>query len=333
MKSVSETQALQAAAEQVRAAAIKNIPESHKRLRSFSRKGANTATDSDGIFSLNTSESNSDENQGAPFLVSIDIIEDSPYQTIPINESKVADLVKNLATNPLSSPVVLRRTSSGKLQLIAGRHRIEAYKRLQRQEIEATIKDLDDDQAERLVFYDNLFAPSLSDYEKYLGFAQRKKTKGLSGEQLAEEAGISTSLVSMLFGFADLPESLHSILRKYPNSIGANNSRELAKLAKNNSDLAAAAIEQVASGKMTQKAAIEWIKAGGEKPKKASSEVVETPIKAGKNKYATVSLRTDRLLISFSSQDEALEMNYAIEKLLQDRAKVIAAKQREQSTT
>ena len=329
MKSVSETQALQAAAEHVRTAAIQNIPESHKRLRAFTRKSSSSPVDDDGIFSFNPSELKSDDNEGVPFLVAIDEIGDSPYQTIPISETKIADLVKNLATNPLSSPVVLRRTSNGKLQLIAGRHRIEAYKRLQRAEIEATIKDLTDDQAEKLVFYDNLFAPNLSDYEKYLGFSQRKKTKGLTGEQLAEEAGVSTATVSKLFGFAELPELLHEALKKHPDTIGSNIVRQLVKLSKDRPDLAVEAIEKIAAGKMTQKSAMEWIKAGGEKPKRSSSDVIETPIKIGKSRYATVSLRADRLSINFSSPDEALEMNYAIEELLQDRAKALAAKQRE----
>jgi ParB family transcriptional regulator, chromosome partitioning protein len=325
MKSVSETQALQEAAEQVRAAAIQKIPESHKRLRSFTRKGYSGSVDDDNIFEIKK-ETISNESQGTPFLVAISDIEDSPYQTIPLSKSKVADLVKNLATNPLSSPIVLRRLPNGKLQLIAGRHRVEAYKQLQREEIEATVKKLSDDQAEKLVFYDNLFAPNLSDYEKYLGFAQRKKTKNLTGEQLAEEAGVSTATVSKLLGFSDLPESIHEALRKHPHTIGASNARDFVQLALINEELSITAIEKIAAGEMTQKAALEWIKAGGEKPKKKSVEAIETPIKIGKTRYATVSLRAERLIVNFSSEDEALEMNYVIEKLLQDRAKAIAAK-------
>lgn len=325
MKSISETQALQEAAEQVRAAAIQKIPESHKRLRSFSRKASSGSVDDDNIFDIKK-ENISNESQGTPFLIAITEIEDSPYQTIPISESKVADLVKNLATNPLSSPIVLRRLLDGKLQLIAGRHRMEAYKRLQREEIEATIKELNDDQAEKLVFYDNLFAPNLSDYEKYLGFAQRKKTKNLTGEQLAEEAGVSTATVSKLLGFSDLPETIHEALKKYPNTIGASNARDFVQLALNNQELSITAIEKIAAGEMTQKAALEWIKFGGEKPKKKSVETIETPIKVGKTRYATVSLRSERLVVSFSSEDEALEMNYVIEKLLQERAKTLVAK-------
>ena len=193
-------------------------------------------------------------------------------------------------------------------------------------EIEATIKELTDDEAEKLVFYDNLFAPNLSDYEKYLGFIQRKKTKNLTGEQLAEEAGVSTATVSKLLGFADLSEEIHTALKNHPNTIGASNVRDFAQLASNNQELAIQAVGKIAAGQMTQKAALEWMKAGGEKPKKKSTDLVETPIKIGRTRYATVSLRAEKLVVSFASEDEALEMNYAIEKLLQERAKAIAQK-------
>lgn len=256
---------------------------------------------------------------GKPFLVPLSLINDSPYQTSPVNEDKIADLMKNLGKNPLSSPVVLRRGHQGRLELIAGRHRIEAYKRLGRQEIEATLRDLSDDDAEKLVFYDNLFAPSMTDFQKYLGFSQRKARLGLTQEQLAEESGVSRTVVSKLLSFDGLPESVLAALKENPQTIGANAAADFVALAKMSPDLAVQAIYAIALGEMTQKAALAWLKAGGAtKAETAKPVATKALIKSGRQKYAELVQRENRLVISLNTVDAGLYQE--LEAWLKSRA-------------
>ena len=243
---------------------------------------------------------------GKPFLVPLSLISDSPYQTSPISEDKVSELVDNLSRNPLSSPVVLRRGRQGRLELIAGRHRIEAYKRLGRQEIEATLRDLTDDDAEKLVFYDNLFAPSMTDFQKYLGFSQRKARLGLTQEQLAEESGVSRVVVTKLLSFDGLPESVFAALKENPRTIGANAAAEFVALARKSPDLAIQAIYAIALGDMTQKAAIAWLKAGGPRTETPRPAATKALIKSGRQKYAELVQRENRLVITLNTQDADL---------------------------
>lgn len=256
---------------------------------------------------------------GKPFLVPLSLINDSPYQTSPVNEDKIADLVENLGKNPLSSPVVLRRGHQGRLELIAGRHRIEAYRRLGRQEIEATLRDLSDDDAEKLVFYDNLFAPSMTDFQKYLGFSQRKARLGLTQEQLAEESGVSRTVVSKLLSFDGLPESVLAALKENPQAIGANAAADFVALAKMSPDLAVQAIYAIALGEMTQKAALAWLKAGGAtKTETAKPVATKALIKSGRQKYAELVQRENRLVISLNTVDAGLY--HELEAWLKSRA-------------
>lgn len=256
---------------------------------------------------------------GKPFLVPLSLINDSPYQTSPVNEDKIADLMKNLGKNPLSSPVVLRRGHQGRLELIAGRHRIEAYRRLGRQEIEATLRDLSDDDAEKLVFYDNLFAPSMTDFQKYLGFSQRKARLGLTQEQLAEESGVSRTVVSKLLSFDGLPESVLAALKENPQTIGANAAADFVALAKMSPDLAVQAIYAIALGEMTQKAALAWLKAGGAtKAETAKPVATKALIKSGRQKYAELVQRENRLVISLNTVDAGLYQE--LEAWLKSRA-------------
>lgn len=256
---------------------------------------------------------------GKPFLVPLSLINDSPYQTSPVNEDKIADLVKNLGKNPLSSPVVLRRGHQGRLELIAGRHRIEAYRRLGRQEIEATLRDLTDDDAEKLVFYDNLFAPSMTDFQKYLGFSQRKARLELTQEQLAEESGVSRTVVSKLLSFDGLPESVLAALKENPQTIGANAAADFVALAKKSPDLAVQAVYAIALGEMTQKAALAWLKAGGAtKAETAKPVATKALIKSGRQKYAELVQRENRLVISLNTVDAGLY--HELEAWLKSRA-------------
>ena len=256
---------------------------------------------------------------GKPFLVPLSLIGDSPYQTSPINEDKVSELVDNLGKNPLSSPVVLRRGHQGRLELIAGRHRIEAYKRLGRQEIEATLRDLTDDDAEKLVFYDNLFAPSMSDFQKYLGFSQRRSRLGLTQEQLAEESGVRQAVVSKLLSFDGLPEAVFAALKENPQTIGSNAAADFVALAKKSPDLAVQAIYAIALGDMTQKAALAWLKAGGAtKVATAKPAAAKALIKSGRQKYAELVQRENRLVISLNTVDAGLY--HELEAWLKSRA-------------
>ena len=258
--------------------------------------------------------------EGKPFMVPISLICESPYQTSPINDEKVADLMENLEKNPISSPIVLRRGHQGRLEIVAGRHRVEAYKRLGRQEIESTLRDLNDDDAEKLVFYDNLFAPSMTDFQKYLGFSQRKTRLGLTQEQLSEESGVSRTVISKLLSFDGLPERVFNALKENPQTIGANAAADFVNLAKNQPDLAIEAIYSIALGNMTQKAALTWLKAGGnKKPEDLKTTPTKTLIKSGKHKYAELVQRENRLVISLNAADKDLYSE--LQEWLKSRAK------------
>ena len=259
------------------------------------------------------------DQDGKPFLVPIALIKDSPYQTSPLNEEKVLELVENLGKNPLSSPVGLRRNALGELELIVGRHRVEAYRRLGRTDIEATLRELSDDDAEKLVFYDNLFAPSMTDFQKYLGFSQRRSRLGLTQEQLSDESGVARTTVVKLLAFDGLPETVAAALKENPGAIGANMAAEFVTLSQKDPDLAIQAVYAVALGDMTQKAAMAWLRAGGKQEEPAKVEQLKAPIKAGKQKYADVTKRASKIVIDLKADDGRLYND--LQTWLKSRAK------------
>lgn len=92
-------------------------------------------------------------------------------------------------------------------------------------EMENFIKVLAPKTEDRAAFFANLLQPSLSAFERYVGFKAALERTGLSQRDIAKQAGIPASTVSHLLCLDRLPEQLLAILRIHPlilTSYGAN---------------------------------------------------------------------------------------------------------------
>ncbi len=259
---------------------------------------------------------------GEPRKVPLVSIQASQFQTRPLSAARVTELVENLRQNPLVTPIVVRRIAgSDQFELIAGHHRIEAYKVLGFDEIDAAIVELSDDEAERSVFYDNLLAPQLTDYEKYLGFSARRQSKSLTHEQLADEAGISRTLVTQLLSYEGFSNAIHGLLLAHPDAVRSKLAGELVRIAKEDEALVQEAIELLSTGKLKQTDAVRWIAA-----KRAPSvtpqriETTSVTIKAGRTRYAEILRRDTRVTISFTNEADAIASAELLTKLLKEQA-------------
>jgi ParB family transcriptional regulator, chromosome partitioning protein len=258
---------------------------------------------------------------GEPRQIKLASILPSQYQTRPLSPERVKELVENLSHNPLVTPIAVRRIAGkDEFELIAGHHRTEAFKALGRDEIDATIIELTDDEAERSVFYDNLLAPQLTDYEKYLGFASRRKSRELTHEQLADEAGISRTLVTQLLSYEGFSTAIHALLLQYPDAVRSKLAAELVRIAKEDESNVQEAIQLLATGKLKQTDAVKWIEAQKTPSPSPKPESQAVTIKSGKARFAEILRRQTRVTISFTTEAEAIASTEALTKLLKERA-------------
>lgn len=249
--------------------------------------------------------------QGLPAMLPISQLHSSPYQTRRIDEQKVSELIANLTANPLSTPVAVRKKGDGEYEIVAGHHRILAYKRMGRTEIPASVVVISEEEAQKLVFYDNLLAPQLTDFEKYIGFSKMKKTRGVSTEQLSIEAGVSKSLVVYIMSFERLPQGVLNKLEQHPGAIGANLAVKLCALPASSEDRINQAIEMIDDGRLNQSKALAWIE---QKEKPVKKELIT--IKSGRYKFADVSRREGQLTIKFANLEDASDLEKEIVELL-----------------
>jgi ParB family chromosome partitioning protein len=254
--------------------------------------------------------------RGTPLQLRLDQIDEGPYHVGPLDPARVAALAENLRHNPQSSPVVVRRKADGRYELVAGRHRKAAFAALAREEIAASVISLNDDEAERLVFFDNLLAPALSDYEKYLGFAQRQKSKASSYADLARESGWSKSQVARFFSFARLPAEAIELLKTRPAALGANAAETLAGFTKDRPETVVAVVRALVEEKTTQDEALRQLaqEAFGAfvppvAPSAASRDAVvgtqKLRVMHQDRVFAMVSVKGPRVAIQLSDEAEA----------------------------
>ncbi len=250
------------------------------------------------------------------FEVALENLQEGQYHIGPINKQRLDGLVENLRNNPLSSPIAVRETSSpGVFEIVAGRHRVQAFRILGHATIPAVLRKLNEDETERVVFYDNLLAPNLSDYEKYVGFSRRQKSKRFTQEELALEAGVGQQWVSSLLAFDRLPEEARDLISKHPNKPGVGGTlfSDLAPLAATHAQKVVEAVQKVIDGKLSVASAPAWVR--GVKPSAhvaAKREVVTR----GKTKFAELRIHGAQCVVVFTSADDAREYGQRFVELL-----------------
>jgi ParB family chromosome partitioning protein len=234
-----------------------------------------------------------------------------------LTDEERAELKANLAQHDLIHPItVLPRNERG-YELVAGHNRFEVYRELGKTHIKAVVQELAPDKIELYAFYSNLLSPALSDYEKYLGFKKRKEESGLSQQDLAREAGVSPSTVSMLFRFGELPAEALDLLKQKPGMLGRSAVAELADAVAAGRDARVVeAIRQLLSNpRFTQGQAVAYAnKSELERPAKAASAVIKT----GRSKFCQVDVRNNVVAIKFADASAAAEWSRKLEEFMRN---------------
>lgn len=230
---------------------------------------------------------------------------------------QLSELKANLANNPLTTPIAVRRREEGGYEIIAGHNRVNAYRELGRTKILSVVFEMTEDEAERSAFYSNLLSPSLPDFEKFMGLRARMEHGKLTQEQVAKEAGVTQQSVSLLLSFSGLPKDAIRILDGAADKglLGASAAAKLALIAKNGKQgRVVEAVQQLVDGKLSQKAAVGYATSEEKaKPKVTSPQI----IRSGKKSFCSIRRAEKDIRISFNEPvNEALysELQKMIEK-------------------
>lgn len=108
-------------------------------------------------------------------LSKIDNFKEHPF--LVNNDSSLMKLVKSIKENGLLNPMVVREQENGRYELISGHRRKKALEILGIQEIDAIIKDLNDDETTIFMVDSNMYREKLLPSEK--AFVYRMKMEAM----------------------------------------------------------------------------------------------------------------------------------------------------------
>lgn len=198
----------------------------------------------------------------APRGIPVSQVVQSPYQQRTLREDHVDDLVASIEAAGLSNPIIVRYLSeSDTYELIAGHHRVAAFRRLGHDIIPALVRVMPDAEAARALTLDNTLHAGLTDWELFkhmqmLTTGQYVKNK----TDLAALMGRSRAAVYNLEAFAVIPASVTHLLDEAPDLVGGTLAYELRLLSVDHPAIVAEAITLLADKKMKQAAVVAWVR-------------------------------------------------------------------------
>lgn len=236
-------------------------------------------------------------------VVNISELVEIPGRKRILTPEEFAELKGNLAKHRLINPITIRKHDQGGYEIVAGHNRVQAYKELGRDTIDANLLEFNEEEVLSAAFYTNLFSPALTHYEQFKGFSALQNLTGKAQAIIAQESGLSASHISNILSFDGLPVESKSLLDTKPWILGSVMAARFASLAKDGRvDKVNEAVRQLYDNEaLTEKAALELINGKAVKAEKPKANI----IKVGQKKFADVTSRNGAISMKFADKDNA----------------------------
>lgn len=153
--------------------------------------------------------------------LAIDKVEPNPNQPRKHFEpNALKELSESIRQKGIFQPIVVRETSSGKYQIIAGERRWRAAQMAQLHEIPALIKNTEEQNALELALIENIQREDLNPIEEAEAYSFLMKEYGLTQLELAEKVGKDRATVANLLRLLNLVEPVRKMVAVGQVSMG-----------------------------------------------------------------------------------------------------------------
>ena len=159
----------------------------------------------DALFGSLDEVSQEDQHPAGLRTLKIDQIRPGRYQPrINIDETALLDLAASIKKQGVLQPVVVRETTAGSFELIAGERRWRASKLAGLNDIPAVVRKTSDEAALALALIENIQREDLNPIEEAAGLKRLLEEFGMTHEQVAEGVGRSRVAVTNLLRILNL---------------------------------------------------------------------------------------------------------------------------------
>jgi ParB family chromosome partitioning protein len=149
------------------------------------------------------------DTSGKPLEIPLDSIERNPYQTRShFDEAQLDELAQSIAASGVVQPIVVKRLSDDRFQLITGERRWLASRKAGKKTIPAIVRQVSDEQALEMTIVENLQRADLNPIEQAKAYQRLSTEFKMTQEQMAIRTGKERASVSNFMRLLRLPEGV-----------------------------------------------------------------------------------------------------------------------------
>lgn len=154
-------------------------------------------------------EDSRDDSQSGVTTVRISEIEPNLSQPRKqFDEEALSELADSIAAHGVLQPLLIRPTSGGTYQIVAGERRWRAARLAGLSEVPALIREITDEETDQLALIENLQREDLNAVETAQGYRRLMDKYGMTQEQLSVAVGKSRPAIANTLRILTLPEDI-----------------------------------------------------------------------------------------------------------------------------
>ena len=161
------------------------------------------------------------ESEGASLNIDLSLISVSPYQPrTNFDEDNLKSLIESIREQGIIQPILIRKLTKNKYELIAGERRLRAAKILGHKTIPGIIKTITDEVAAIYALLENVQRENLNPIEEAVGLKKLIQEFKFTQEQLSKKTGKSRSHIANLIRLLSLDQYVIDLLSQKKIDMG-----------------------------------------------------------------------------------------------------------------
>jgi ParB family transcriptional regulator, chromosome partitioning protein len=153
--------------------------------------------------------------------IDIDLLEPNHLQPrTRFDETRIAELAQSIKLNGLVQPILVRRITEGRYQIVAGERRWRAVQHAGLQRIPAIIREIPDEKMLELALIENIQRQELNAIEEAYAYKRLIETLGLTQEAVAQRVGRDRTFITNYLRLLRLPEDIQQLVEENKISMG-----------------------------------------------------------------------------------------------------------------
>jgi ParB family chromosome partitioning protein len=153
--------------------------------------------------------------------IDLDLIEPNNFQPrTSFDEERLEQLAQSIRANGIIQPLLVRRLSTDKYQLVAGERRWRAAQRAGLHRVPCVIKEIPEDKMLELALIENIQRQELNAIEEAQAYKRLIETLGLTQEMVAQRVGRDRTFITNYLRLLRLPEDIQRMVEAEQLSMG-----------------------------------------------------------------------------------------------------------------